>query len=189
MMTSTPRAGRPDGVPAGPADRRPGVALTGWLCAGGGIVLVLSGATFGMVGVLARALAQQGTDVLAQARQGMDPLSAALLDHFGAVAVVLVLIGVTSLVIGVQFARLRPAARPAMELLAWTVLAGTVVLQAATLALIQRSEPSPAPSSWLSHPLTSSVLSLLQVAVCLGIIRFVRSAGVRAVFRAGGGKS
>ena len=172
----------------GSIDRRPGIALTGWLCAGGGVLLILCGAAFGMVGVLARALAQQGTDLLAQTREGMDPLSAALLDHFGAAAAILVLTGVASLVIGVQFARLQPAARPAMELLAWVFLVGTVVLQAATLALLWKSDSPRAPSSWASHPAVSTVLSLLQVAVCLGVIRFVRSAGVRAAFRAGAGK-
>ncbi len=172
-------------MPQGSGEKLPAIALTGWLCAGGGIVLILSGAAFGMVGVLARALGQQGTDIFAQARQGMDPLSAALLDHFGAAAVILLILGLASLVIGVQFARFRPAARPAMELLAWAVLAGTVILQAATLALLSKSESPQVPSSWASHPAVSTALSILQVAVCLGVIRFVRSTAVRSAFRAG----
>lgn len=187
-MSSLPRDGRLQPGPADPASRQPGVALTGWLCAGGGIVLLLSGAAFAMVGVLARALAQQGTDLLAQARQGMDPLSVALLDHFAAAAAVLGVTGILSVVIGVQFARLRPAARPAMELLAWAVLVGTLVLQGATLALIRNSEIVQAPSSWVSHPVTSSIVSLLQIGVCVGVIRFVRSTRVRAAFQAGAGR-
>ena len=174
----------PSHQPANRRDRRPGVALTGWLCAGAGAALLLSGAAFGMAGVLARAVAQQGTDIFAEVRQGMDPLSAALLDHVGAVAAVLALTGLSSLIIGIQFARLRPAARPAMELLSWVILAGTVVLQAAALLLLRHSDAS-VPTSWASHPAVSTALSLLQVGVCVGIIRFVRSAGVREAFRTG----
>ena len=172
-------------VPAGSRDKLPGIALTGWLCAGGGIVLILSGAAFGMVGVLARAVAQQGSDIFAQARQGMDPLSAALLDHFGAAAAIIAILGLASLVIGVQFARVRPAARPAMELLAWAVLVGTVILQVATLALLWKSDSPQEPTSWASHPAVSTALSILQVVVCLGVIRFVRSTGVRSAFGSG----
>ena len=75
-----------------------------------------------------------------------------------------------------------------MELLAWAVLVGTLVLQGATLVLIRNSEIVQAPSAWVSHPVTSSIVSLLQIGVCVGVIRFVRSTRVRAAFQAGSGR-
>ena len=95
-----------------------GVALTGWLCAIVGGFTMIFGAVFALVGALVRALSQQGSDIFAQADAALDPLSRALLEHFEAVAAVFIIFGLASLIIGVQFLRMRPAARPALEILA-----------------------------------------------------------------------
>jgi hypothetical protein len=160
-----------------------GVALTGWLCAIAGGLTVIFGAVFALVGVLARALSQQGSDVFAQAGAALDPLSRALLDHFEAVAAVFIIFGIASLVIGVQFLRMRPAARPALEILAWVTLGATLLLEWATLTVGKQQADMPA-GNWISSPITSLLLSLLQVLACILIIRFVRNPAVRAAFRA-----
>src|SRR5262245_19773753 len=112
----------------GPSAKPEGVALTGWLCAIAGGLTAVFGALFVLVGALARALSQQGSDVFAQAGAALDPLSRALLDHFDAVGAVFFVFGLASLVIGVQFLRMRPAARTALEILAWVVLGATFLL-------------------------------------------------------------
>jgi len=160
-----------------------GVALTGWLSAIVGGLTMICGAIFALVGALARALSQQGSDVFAQAGAALDPLSRALLDHFEAVAAIFIIFGLASLIIGVQFLRLRPAARPALEILAWVVLGGTLLSEGATLTLWKQADPSQA-GNWISSPITSLTLSLLQVLACILIIRFVRNPAVRAAFRA-----
>jgi hypothetical protein len=161
-----------------------GVALTGWLCAAVGGLTMIFGAVFALVGALARALSQQGSDIFAQADAALDPVSRALLDHFEAVAAVFILFGLASLIIGVQFLRMRPAGRLAMEILAWVVLGATLLLEWATLTVWKLPEGAPG-GSWISSPITSSILSLLQVFACFLILRFVRSSAVRAAFRAG----
>ena len=95
-----------------------------------------------------------------------------------------IIFGLVSLVIGVQFLRMRPAARPALEILAWVVLGGTLLSEGATLTVWKQSDPNQA-GHWISSPVTSLILSLLQVFACILIIRFVRSPAVRAAFRAG----
>jgi|GEM_PF-2747953 len=161
-----------------------GVALTGWLCAIVGGFTMIFGAVFALVGALVRALSQQGSDIFAQADAALDPLSRALLDHFEAVAAVFIIFGLASLIIGVQFLRMRPVARPALEVLAWVVLGGTLLSEGATLTIWKQSDPNQA-GNWISSPVTSLILSLLQVFACILIIRFVRSPAVRAAFRAG----
>jgi len=160
----------------------PGVAATGWLCVLAGGLTFIGGAMFALAGAMAKALEREGTDVFAQAGAPLDPLTRSLLDHFGAVAGGLMLLGVVSLVIGVQFVRLRPGARIALEILAWVVLAATIVLEIAALAVPQ--EPAPQGGSWASSPITSLLLSALQAVACFLVIRFVRSTAVRAAFRA-----
>jgi hypothetical protein len=162
-----------------------GVAMTGWLCAVAGGLTIITGMTFGMAGALARALSRQEDDLLAQATQALDPLSRALLDHFEVVAATLVAFGLASLIIGVQFLRLRPSARVSLEILAWVVLIGTLVLEALAVAFPLREKSVGAPPSWISDPLTSMLLSLVQIVVCVMVIRFVRSPAVRAAFRRG----
>jgi hypothetical protein len=162
--------------------RPEGVALTGWLCAVTGGLTMIFGAVFALVGALARALAQQGSDIFAQAGAALDPLSRALLDHFEAVAAVFIIFGLVSLIIGVQFLRMRPAARVALEILAWVVLGATVLLESATLTVWKQEGDNPG-GNWISSPITSLLLSLLQVLACILIIRFVRSPAVRTAFR------
>jgi hypothetical protein len=159
-----------------------GVALTGWLCAVTGGLTLIFGAIFALVGALARALSQQGSDIFAQAEAAMDPLSRALLDHFEAVAAVFVIFGLASLIVGVQFLRMRPAARVALEILAWVVLGATLLLEFTTLTVWKQAGDT-AGSNWISSPVTSLILSLLQVLACILIIRFVRNPAVRAAFR------
>ncbi len=144
---------------------------------------MIFGAVFALVGVLARALSQQGSDIFAQAGAALDPLSRALLDHFEAVAAVFIIFGLASLVIGVQFLRMRPAARPALEILAWVTLGATLLLEWVTLTVGKQQADMPA-GSWISSPITSLILSLLQVLACILIIRFVRNPAVRTAFRA-----
>jgi hypothetical protein len=168
----------------GLSTRPEGVALTGWLCAITGGLTMIFGALFALVGAVARALSQQGRDIFAQAGTALDPISRALLDHFGAVAAVFVIFGLASLVIGVQFLRMRPAARPSLEILAWVVLGGTLVLELATLTVWKQAGEAQA-GSWMSSPVTSFILSLLQVLACILIIRFVRRPAVRAAFKPG----
>jgi hypothetical protein len=162
-----------------------GLAMTGWLCAVAGGLTIITGMTFGMVGALARTLSRQEDDLLAQATQALDPLSRALLDHFEAVAAVLIAFGVASLIIGVQFLRLRPAARASLEILSWVVLIGTLALEALAVVFPLRDKSPGAPGSWISDPLTSMLLSLVQIIVCAMVIRFVRSPAVREAFRRG----
>ncbi len=168
----------------GRSEKPGGVVLTGWLCAIAGGLTVIFGAVFALVGALARALSQQGSDVFAQAGAALDPLSRALLDRFEAVAAALVIFGLVSLVIGVQFLRMRPAARAALEILSWVVLGATLLLEWATLT-VSKQRGDTQPGNWISSPITSLILSLLQVLACILIIRFVRNPAVRAAFRAG----
>lgn len=160
-----------------------GVVVTGWLCAVTGGLTVIAGATFGIAGALARALSEQGSDVFLQASAALDPLSRMLLEHFESVAAVLVVFGLASLVIGVQFLRMRPAARVSLEILAWVVLIGTLALEGIAMAFPLGEWSAGTPSSWISHPLTSLLLSLAQVIVCWMVIRFVRSPAVKHAFR------
>jgi hypothetical protein len=167
----------------GNSDKPQGVALTGWLCVIAGGLTALFGALFALVGALVKALSQQGTELLSQTDTPLDPLSLALMNHFGAVAASFIVLGVASLVIGVQFLRMRPSARLALEILAWLILVGSVVLEIAALAVTGRGETSQAPQSWVSSPVTSLILTLLQILACVMVIRFVRNAAVRAAFK------
>ena len=160
----------------------PGVAATGWLCVVAGALTFIGGGLFALAGAMAQALAQEGTDVFAQADAPLDPLTRGLLDHYGLVSGVLVLLGVVSLIVGVQFLRMRPAARIALEVLAWAVLAATVFLEIAALAAPQGEASAQVPG-WVSSPITSLLLSALQAIACFLVIRFVRSPAVREAFR------
>ena len=164
-------------------ERPEGVALTGWLCVIVGGLTALSGVFFALVGALVKALSRQGTDLLTQADTALDPLSRALLDHFEAVAATFIVLGLASLIIGVEFLRMRPSARPALEILAWVVLVGSVIVEVAALAVSRQGSESPAPANWASSPITSLVLTLLQILACVLIIRFVRNPSIRAAFR------
>ena len=168
----------------GRSEKPGGVALTGWLCAIAGGLTVVFGAVFALVGALATALSQQGSDVFAQAGAALDPLSRALLEHFEAVAAALVIFGLVSLVIGVQFLSMRPAPRAALEILSWVVLGATLLLEWASFT-VSKQRGDTQPGNWISSPITSLLLSLLQVLACILIIRFVRNPAVRAAFRAG----
>jgi len=163
--------------------RPEGVGVTGWLCALAGGILAITGATFALVGALARTLSQEGGDVFAQAGVAMDPLSRALLEHFEMVAAILVAFGLASLVIGVQFLRMRPAARTALEVLGWVALVGTAALEAFSLIAWRNEGDRDSTASWLASPVTSLILSVLQVIACILMIRFVRSAPVKEAFR------
>lgn len=167
--------------PARKPPKPPGVAATGWLCVVAGALTFIGGALFALAGALAQALAEQGTDVFAQAGAPLDPLTRALLDHFAAVSGALMLLGVVSFIVGVQFVRLRPAARPALEILAWAVLAATVLLEVGALS-VPREETARVPG-WAASPITSLLLSALQAIACFLVIRFVRSPAVREAFR------
>jgi len=167
--------------------RPEGINVTGWLCAVAGGLTVLAGAAFALAGALARALAQQGTDIFSQPGAALDPLSRTLLDHFGAVAAVMTALGLSSLIIGIQFLRMRPAARLGLEVLAWVVLAGTVLLEIAGLTTWKQNGAATPGVTWLSSPVTSLTLTFLQILACVLVIRFVRSPPVRAAFRAGRG--
>jgi hypothetical protein len=167
--------------------RPEGVAVTGWLCAVTGGLSVIAGAIFALAGALVRALEQQGTDLFANAGAAMDPLSRELINHFEVVATALVILGLASLIIGIQFLRMRPLARPALELLAWAILAATFLLEVAALIAGSRRGGPAAGRNWVSSPITSLVLSLLQVLACVLVIRFLRTAAIRAAFRSGPG--
>jgi len=160
-----------------------GVALTGWLCAVVGGLTMIFGGAFALVGALARALSEQGGDIFAQAGAALDPLSQALLDHFEVVAAIFIVFGLVSLIVGVQFLRMRPAARVALEILSWVILGATLLLEVAALTVWKQPESTQA-GNWISRPITSLILSLLQVLACILIIRFVRNPAVRAAFRA-----
>jgi len=159
-----------------------GGALTGWLCVIAGGLTAVFGALFAVAGWLAAALSQDGGNLLAQAGAQLDPLSRALLDHFVGVSGILFVLGVASLVIGVQFLRMRPSARPALEILAWLVLVGSILVEVAALATSRQGSGGQEAASWISSPLTSLILTFLQILACYLVIRFVRSPAVRAAF-------
>jgi hypothetical protein len=160
-----------------------GGALTGWLCVIAGGLMAVFGALFAVAGWLVSALSEDGGDLLAQSGAQLDPLSRALLDHFIWVAGMLVVLGVASLVIGVQFLRMRPSARPALEILAWLVLVGSILVEIAALATSRQGAAGAGVASWISSPLTSLILTFLQILACYLVIRFLRSPSVRAAFQ------
>ena len=170
----------------GHSDGPPGLAIPGWLCVVTGGLLILTAAMFALTGAMQQALASQGVDVLAQAKMSLDPLSAWALRQFRTVSASLLGLGLATLVAGLQFLRRRPGARGALEILAWGVLVGTVLLQGAALWNWDRLQAEAGPGTGLmAGPVASTLLSLLQVVTCVLIIRFLRSEPVRSAFRQG----
>lgn len=167
---------------AGPTP--PGLAITGGLCVVCGGLLALCGALFGFAGEVSRSMREQGLDPFAASGVRLDPLSGALLAHSRGVAGLLAGFGVVSVVLGVQFLRRRSWARPALEILAWVVLAASILGEAYLLGPGRSwGSGGGGAAGFLAGPVASLGTTLLQVVACILIIRYLRSGAVREVFR------
>ena len=71
------------------------------------------------------ALEAQGIDPLAALQDSLDPFSRMVIRNLGALAAAQAGLGVVTLVIGVDFLRLRPWSRRGLEILAWIILAAS----------------------------------------------------------------
>ena len=165
--------------------RRPApVGVTGWLCVILGGVMILSSALMALAAFARRTLEEQGLDPLATLEGTMDPLSRMVLRNLETLSVVQLLLGAATLVIGLGFLRLRPWSRPALEILAWITLAGSLASGVwGIFAWPGSGGPGPTPSPRGFAPaLAGGVLTLAQCVVCVLLIRYLRTEEIRHLF-------
>lgn len=168
----------------GPPGRPAPVAVTGWLCAVLGGVMILSAAVLALGAFARRALEEQGIDPLVSMEGTLDPLSRMVFRNLEALSAIQFLLGIVTLVIGIGFLRLRFWARLALEILAWVTLAASLASGAWGILVGLRPDGSgPVPSpGWVATPAAGMVLTLAQCVVCALIIRYLRTEKIRRLF-------
>ena len=163
----------------------PSVNVTGWLCVVLGGVTVLSAAVLGLGAFMRRSLEEQGIDPLAQVEGLLDPFSRMVLRNLGTLSASQLILGIITLVIGIEFLRLRPYARPALEIFAWITL--VLSCAAGVLGIVAwLSPPGSAPVVFpegVVTPFAGVVLTLAQCVACALVIRYLRSRGIRILFQ------
>jgi len=150
-----------------------------------GVVMILSGALLALAAFARRTLEEQDLDPLATLEGTLDPLSRMVLRYLEPLAVVHLFLGAVTLVIGLGFLRLRPWSRPALEILAWLTLAASLASGVwGIVAWPGPGGPGPAPSPpGFAPALAGGVLTLTQCVVCVLLIRYLRTAQIRHLFR------
>jgi hypothetical protein len=161
------------------------VSATGWLCVAAGGLLLLSAGVLALAGFMRRAMAEQGLDPFAPIEGTLDPLSLLVFRHLESLAVIQCVLGAVTLIVGIGFLGIRPWARPALEILAWVTLAGSVISGVWGIgAWLMPGGGSPVASlGGLATPVAGMLLTLAQCVVCAWILRYLRSPETRALFR------
>jgi len=175
------------GLPGRPA----AVGVTGWLCVVLGGVMILSAALLALGAFARRSLEGQGIDPFAGLEEGLDPLSRMILRNLETLSVVQALLGVATLVIGLGFLRLRPWARPALEVLVWVTLIASLASGAwGILAWLGPGGSGPVPfPGGVAAAAAGIVLTLAQCVVCALLIRYLRTEEIRRLFEKRTGSS
>jgi hypothetical protein len=161
------------------------VAFTGWLCVILGGVLILSSGMLALADFVRRNLQSGGIDPLATLEGSLDPLSRLVLRNMVALSVVQGVLGLITLIIGIEFLRIRPWSRPALEIFAWITLAASVGSGGwGIIAWLGPGDPSAARSvEGIVTPVAGMILTLAQCVACALILRYLRSREIRDLFR------
>ncbi len=151
--------------------------------------MILSAALLAVAAFIRRSLLDQGIDPFAQMEGALDPLSRLILGNLEALSATQLAVGAVTLAIGIGILALRWWARPALEILAWIALLGSVVSGIWGIVAWLGPEGITSVSSLegVVTPVAGMVLTLAQCVACAWVIRYLRMPEIRSLFRRDGG--
>lgn len=150
--------------------------------------MILSGGFLALAAILRRSFLSEGIDPFAQMEGALDPLSRFILGNLEFFAASQTAVGAVTLAIGIGFLALRWWARPALEILAWITLGGSVL--SGIWGIVAWLGPGGATSlsslEGVAAPVAGMVLTLAQCVACALVLRYLRAPETRSLFRRGG---